>query len=190
MRRVMCVFMIVLFAGAILSNPSRPFSLYGDKKAKRIDDIITVLIIENASATNKTKTGTGTESEVGFNTGSSGGGLMSYLPTWGFSGKNSANYKGQGETSRMGELKAKVTARVIEVHDNGNLLIHGSKLVEINNEKEMIHVSGIIRPEDIAVDNTILSSSIADANITYTGEGVNQDAQNPGLLTRFFTWLF
>jgi flagellar L-ring protein precursor FlgH len=54
----------------------------------------------------------------------------------------------------------------------------------------MIHVSGIIRPEDISVDNTVLSYSIADANITYTGEGVNQDAQKPGFLTRFFTWLF
>jgi len=189
MKRLVAICLLVASI-CIFATPSRPFSLYGDKKAKRIDDIITVLIIENASASNKTRTGTGSSSDVGFNTGSSGGGLMSYLPTWGFSGKNEANFKGQGETSRTGELKAKVTARVIEVQDNGNLLINGSKLVEINNEKEMIHVSGIIRPEDISVDNTVLSYSIADANITYTGEGVNQDAQKPGFLTRFFTWLF
>jgi flagellar L-ring protein FlgH len=174
----------------IVSAQAGIYSLYGDKKAMKIDDVITVVIIEDAQADNKTLTDTKSGADAGLTTGASGSGLMKFLPQWSFSGKNSSNFRGQGQTSRSGQLKAKVTARIVEVQDNGNLLIQGSKLVEINDEKETIHVSGIIRPEDILADNTIFSFSIADAKITYTGDGSINSTQNPGIFSRFFTWLF
>jgi len=182
--------LLILSVAALSWSDIRTFSLYGDKKAKKIDDVITILVIEDAQALNKTKTGTSNSTNVGLETGASRTGLMRFLPNWNFSGKNNVDFNGNGETSRQGQLKAKVTARVVEVHDNGNLLIQGSKMVEINNEKETIHVSGIIRPEDICADNTIYSFNIADAKITYTGDGVTNEAQKPGIFTRFFTWLF
>jgi flagellar L-ring protein FlgH len=182
--------LLALLAFSMGMADTRTFSLYGDKKAKKIDDVITVLVLEDAQALNKTKTGTTNTTNVDLQTSAGNQGLMRFLPNWGFSGKNNVDFKGDGETSRQGQLKAKVTARVVEVHDNGNLLIQGSKMVEINDEKETIHVSGIIRPEDIGADNTILSYNIADAKITYTGDGVNNEAQRPGIFTRFFTWLF
>jgi len=182
--------MIILAAVMSGMADTRSFSLYGDKKAKKIDDVITVLVSEDAQALNKTKTGTSNTTDVGLQTGASATGLMRFLPNWSFSGKNNVDFRGNGETSRQGQLTAKVTARVVEVHDNGNLLIQGSKMVEINNEKETIHVSGIIRPEDIGADNTIFSYDIADAKITYTGDGTTNEAQKPGVFTRFFTWLF
>ncbi|MFH0919959.1 MAG: flagellar basal body L-ring protein FlgH [Fibrobacterota bacterium] len=188
MNKVITALLVTAFLAA--AAQAGIYSLYGDKKAKKIDDIITILIIEDAQANNKTLTDSKSGSDVGLTTGASGGGLMSFLPQWSFSGKNNADFQGRGETSRSGVLKAKVTARIVEVHDNGNLLIQGSKLVAVNNEKEMIHVSGIIRPEDIRADNTIFSYSIADAKITYTGDGTLNDTQKPGIVTRFFTWLF
>jgi len=188
MNKLMIGLLLALFfAGAAQAGI---YSLYGDKKAKKIDDVITVLIIEDAQADNKTLTDSKSGSDIGLSTGASGGGLMSFLPEWSFSGKNNVDFQGRGQTSRSGQLKAKVTARIIEVHDNGNLLIQGSKLVEVNSEREMIHVSGVIRPEDIRADNTIFSCSIADAKITYTGDGTLNETQKPGIVTRFFTWLF
>jgi flagellar L-ring protein FlgH len=171
------------------ANP-RHFSLYGDKKAKRIDDVITVIIIEEAQAMNKNNTNSNEQSDVGFETSNNGNGIMRFLPSWGFGGKNNTDYSGKGETTKKGQLTAKVTARIVEVQDNGNLLIQGSKMVEINNEREVIHVAGVIRPEDILADNTVFSSSIADAKITYTGDGSLSDASKPGVLTRFFQWIF
>ncbi|OGJ85962.1 MAG: hypothetical protein A2268_00070 [Candidatus Raymondbacteria bacterium RifOxyA12_full_50_37] len=175
---------------AYITSEARSFSIYGDKKAKKIDDVITVYVTEEASAMNKTKTDTKSKTDVGLSTSSSGNGLMQFIPSVGLSGGDNVDFRGTGETTRSGELKAKVTVRVVEVQDNGNLLIQGSKVVEINDEKETIHVSGTIRPEDIRADNTVLSYNIADAKITYTGDGVTQNAQKPGIFTRFFTWLF
>ncbi|OGS36341.1 MAG: hypothetical protein A2293_06465 [Elusimicrobia bacterium RIFOXYB2_FULL_49_7] len=180
--------LIGLFAA--LSADARHFSLYGDKKAKRVDDVITVLINEEASAANKNNTNSEEQSGAGFETASNRSGLMRFLPSWGFSGKNNVDYTGKGETTKRGQLTAKVTARIVEVQDNGNLLIQGSKMVEINNEREVIHVSGIIRPDDILSDNTVFSHSIADAKITYTGDGTLSNASKPGVITRFFQWIF
>jgi len=188
--RVKTTIFIIAFAFFIQAYGGGIYSIYGDKKAKRVDDVITVYVLEEARAINKTLTDTESETDLGFNTNSSRTGLLRFLPSWSFSGKNQVDFRGRGLTSRRGELKAKVTARIVEVQDNGNLLIQGSKIVEINDEKETIYVSGTLRPEDIRADNTVLSYNIADAKITYTGDGVSHNAQKPGIVTRFFTWLF
>lgn len=165
------------------------FSLYTDKKAKQMEDIITVLIVEDAQAKNDTRTETDVKSNVdmGLNPGS---GLLSGVPGMGFGFSNEADYDGRGKTARKGEVRAKVSARIVAVYDNGNLLIEGNKEVVINNETEIISVSGIIRPEDVDFDNTILSYKIADARITYTGKGDSQNAHRPGFFIRFVNWLF
>jgi flagellar L-ring protein precursor FlgH len=189
MNRLVLILLIAA-AAAGSASAARHYSIYGDRKGKKADDVLTVLIVEEASAINKTLTDTEKETDVELNTTASRTGLMRFLPNWSFSGKNGVDYRGRGETSRRGEFKAKVTARIVEVQDNGNLLIQGSKMVEINNEKEIIHVSGVVRPEDIWADNTVYSYSIADAKITYTGNGVTHSAQKPGWVTRFFNWIF
>ncbi len=166
------------------------FSLYTDKKAKKMEDIVTVLIVEEAQAKNDTRTETDVESNVNFNLAPGQGVLQNVVPGIGFGVGNEADYDGRGKTSRLGQVKAKVSARIVAVYDNGNLLIEGNKEVEINNETEMIRVSGIIRPEDVDFDNTIYSFKIADARIQYTGKGDSQNAHRPGFLTRFFNWLF
>ena len=171
------------------------FSLYTDKKAKRAEDVITVLIMENAKASNDTKSATDKSQEAGVDINPlavtwAGAAASEYTPKVGFGGSVSQKYNGKGATSRAGEVKATLSARIVAVYDNGNLLIEGNKEVEVNNEKEILRVSGIVRPEDISSDNTVLSEKIADARIQYTGTGDNHNAARPGWLARFFNWVF
>jgi flagellar L-ring protein precursor FlgH len=170
------------------------YSLYTDKKAKRAEDVITVLIVENAKASNDTKSATDKSQDAGVDISpgsvSWGGVATEYTPKVGFGGKVHQKYDGKGTTSREGEVKATLSARIVAVYDNGNLLIEGNKEVEVNNEKEILKVSGIVRPEDISPDNTVLSEKIADARIQYSGTGDNHNAARPGWLARFFNWIF
>ena len=85
---------------------------------------------------------------------------------------------------REGKLVANITARVVEVMPNGNLALEARKELTINNEKQLLVLTGTVRPNDIDSNNTVLSSKIADAQIYYVGDGVLQDKQSPGWLVR------
>lgn len=164
-------------------------SLYTDHRAMKVDDILTVFIVEEAKAGSKTGTNTSKENEMGVN-GLNGSGALDFLPSFGASGGFKNAYKGNAGTSREGSLAARVSARVIKVLDNGNLMIEGSKIVEINEEREIIKISGIVRPQDIEADNIIYSHNVADAEITYSGKGTVHKGHRPGLVTKFLNWLF
>jgi len=164
-------------------------NLFGDRKALGTDDILTVIISESATAGSKSGTNTSKQNDMSLQ-GSAGSGLLKFLPSFAASGGNKVDYTGQAGTSREGSLDAKISARVVKVLDNGNLLIDGSKVVEINDEKEIIKVSGIVRPQDIEANNIVYSYNIADAQITYSGKGVVHNGERPGLFVRFLNWLF
>nr|MBP8975776.1 flagellar basal body L-ring protein FlgH [Bacteroidota bacterium] len=87
-------------------------------------------------------------------------------------------------------LRAKLSARVDSVLPNGNLDIHGSRVILINNEKQTVTISGIVRPTDIQADNSVYSYNISDAVISFQGSGIVSRSQGPGWLTKFFHWLF
>ena len=171
-------------------NIPQNYSLYTDKKAMRSEDIITVLVFEEANAKNDTRTETDVNQGTNFQVAPGVGPLVNKIPGMSLGMSTDAEYDGRGKTARSGQVKAKVSARILAVYDNGNLLVDGHKEVDINNETEIIHVSGIIRPEDIRPDNTIYSFNMADAKIQYMGKGDTQDAQRPGLIARFFNWIF
>lgn len=179
---------------ALADGLPRNYSLYTDKKAMQVEDVITVLIVEDAKATNDAKTSTNKAQDASVDIKPLAvewaGVPTEYTPSVGFGGGVKQKYDGSGRTSRAGEVKATVSARIVAVYDNGNLLIEGNKEVEINSEKEILRVSGIVRPEDISPDNTILSEKIADSRIQYTGQGDTHQASRPGLLARFFNWIF
>ena len=107
-------------------------------------------------------------------------------------GSFSNSFSGTGATSRGDRMTASITARVIDVKPNGNLLIEGSREIRVNAETQIIILSGLIRPTDISPDNTILSSYIGDARIEYVGTGALSDKQRPGWLSRAadFVWPF
>ncbi len=184
---VVAYVLIGAFVQGVIAAPM--YSLYTDKRAMRVDDILTVYIVESAKAGSNSGTSTDKKNQVGVN-GIQGTGLLSFIPAFGASGSVGVGFDGKGSTSREGSLLAKVTARVSKVLDNGNLVIDGNKMVEINNEKEIISVSGIVRAQDIQPDNFVYSYNISDAKITYSGKGAAHEGQRPGLIARFLNWIF
>jgi len=165
------------------------YSLYNDRKAISTDDILTVVITESAKAGSQSGTNSSKQHDLSLSAGG-GSGLLHFLPTMGATGSNKVDYDGKAGTSREGSLDAKISARVTKVLDNGNLVIEGSKVVEINDEKEIIKVSGVVRPQDIESNNVIYSYNIADAQITYSGKGTVHNGERPGLIARVLNWIF
>lgn len=159
-----------------------------DFKARRRGDIITILIVENASASKAAKTDTSRASAVSAGIpnlmGLEAGTLKN---TFGdlsklINASVDSTYAGAGSTSRQETLNATISAKVIEVLPNGNLLIEGRRNVRVNNEDQIIVVEGTVRPADIGPDNIISSGLVADARISYTGKGIISDRQSPGWL--------
>jgi flagellar L-ring protein FlgH len=164
-------------------------NLFSDQSAIKTDDILTIMIDESAKAGTESKTNTGKTQSFGV--GSNGGtGLLKLLPKFSGSGSADIGYDGKGTTSRTGTLNATIAVRVTKVLDNGNLMIEGTKVVEVNDEKGIIKVTGLVRPRDIQPNNLIYSSSIADAQITYSGKGTVNDGHRPGILARLINWIF
>ncbi len=173
-------------------------NLFGDQRARYVGDIVTVKIVEVSQASEKATTDTTRKSETnagisnffGLETHPNGpwknpGTLIS-------AGMGKNDFSGSGETTRAGSLSATITARVMDVLPNGNLAIEGKREIYVNNEKKEILLQGIVRPRDIAYDNSILSTQVADAKVIYTGIGVVGEKQRPGWLARLldFAWPF
>jgi flagellar L-ring protein precursor FlgH len=181
------VLTIVLLIPAVMLAAPAP-SMFADKVARQVGDILTVQIVENTTAT--VTAGTNTKEEYNADlTGSGTGGLSKFIP-FGASGGTSSEHKGNGQTNRQGKLTGILTARVVEVFPNGNLRIEGQKCLLINGEKQMTVLTGIVRPEDISPQNVITSDAIADAELSFKGKGVLANAERPGIITRIFDWLF
>jgi flagellar L-ring protein precursor FlgH len=174
-------------------------SLYAANKATRVGDIVTVAIYERASAEKEAETATGRSSSTSFGIPK----LLGYEAA--LAGKNpnldpgslisassDNSFMGTGSTSREERLSATLTTRVMETVEGGNLRIEGTKTVRVNNEDQIIKLSGIIRPADITEYNTIDSQYILDARIEYSGDGIISEKQRPGWLARLMdvAWPF
>jgi flagellar L-ring protein FlgH len=162
-------------------------SLLDDMKARRVGDTLTVVVSEQTSASKAATTGTGRSGSVAAGIPTLMGLEAKMLangmdPTKLMSASTDTKYSGTGTTTRNDALTATMTARVMEILPNGNLLIEGRRNVMVNNEDQMIVLEGTVRPRDITPDNTITSALIADARITYSGNGVISDRQRPGWL--------
>ncbi len=158
-------------------------SLTSDTRSSFIGQSLTVLIYEEASSS--TSAGSDTDRSTGFNASTQGN---TKTEKAGIDIGSSTN--GGGTISREGKLIAKVTVTVKEVLEYGELKIEGEQLIEFNEEKQHIKLSGRVRTEDISAQNTVLSTRIADAKITYVGDGLLGRKQEEGWLSRFFNWLF
>jgi len=175
-------------------------NIFEDRKARRINDILTINIVESISGSGMADTNTKRDSSGDYKLDNMLGMKKNYetgtIPfirdvyekggQFDPSAKGSAisQFKGDGDTSRKGELVATVTARVVEVLPNGNLILAARKELTINNEKQILVLSGTVRPDDISADNTVYSNKLADAKVYYVGDGVIQDKQKPGWLVR------
>ncbi len=164
-------------------------SLFSDIKAHQVGDVLTVLIVEQSRASNQveTKTEKKTQTDV---SGGPGVGPFGFIPLFGAEMDNSNKFNGKGENLRAGSIRAKMSVTVVEVRNNGDLVIEGHRVIGINGDEESIFVSGVVRSKDITPDNTIESYLIADAEISYTGKGNATTGSRPGFLTRLVNWIF
>ena len=179
------VFLIALPAAATSLWSDNSQDLYQDYPDYEMGDIITVLIEENASAIQSANSDASQSSNY---SAEEGGGILDFLPFFDFSYSDSET--ADGETQRSGTLQADITTEVVELKENGNLKIKGTKRVKINGEIQTIILEGVIRPQDINFDNEVSSKRVSNANIEYEGEGVVGDKQDPGVLTRLFNFIF
>ena len=163
-------------------------SMFADHRAHQVGDVITVEIVENATAQASARTATKSENKNKMDGGGTGG--LDFIPLFGVDANQKSEQKGDGTTSRQGALRATLTAKVVEVLTNGNLKIEGQRTVNINGEKQLTILTGIVRPEDVSSENTVPSYLIAEAKISYYGKGMVQDAQEPGFFSRVVNWIF
>jgi len=173
--------------------------MYLDYKARKIGDLIIVNIAESASASNSNATNTSRTSS--WDTSATNIlGLPTNLGVTNFLGKGnpfdptitadaSNSFTGNGTKSKADSVTATVAARIIEILPSGNFVIEGHREIIVDKEKQVIKLSGIIRERDIAADNTVASTAMADARISYSGKGVLTDANTPGWLSTLLSWI-
>jgi flagellar L-ring protein FlgH len=171
-------------------------SLYTEKRARRVGDVITVMIeetnqaVNSASSQDQKSAGVVAGAGTGFyGTGYYGMNVLSSNTNGNIGVGLGSSHQGQGSSSRASTITGQMTAKIISILPSGNYLIQGSRYVEVNDEKQTIEVTGEIRPDDISSDNIVLSSRVAEARIKFTGVGPASETAKPGLLTRVLGWL-
>ncbi|MDR1920232.1 MAG: flagellar basal body L-ring protein FlgH [Candidatus Adiutrix sp.] len=183
--------------GSLFSEDSR-LDMFSDLKARQVGDIITINIVETSKASKTANTATSRSNAVNAQTNALLGyenpanlpGIgnlfdkLNFRSAVGIDANYDSNFAGKGSTSRNENMTAKMSARVIQVLPNGNLVIRGSQEIMVNNEKQYITVQGVVRQADVSADNTVLSTYLADARIDYTGQGDLSRKQREGWLSR------
>ncbi len=167
-------------------------TLYEDIRARRVGDIITVVLTEQTNASKQASTSTAKDTSIELESPTLFGrefkfdllGKRNATLATGVAGANS--FDGTGDAAQSNSLTGNITVTVAEVFPNGNLLVRGQKRLTINQGNEYVQFSGIVRPLDVSADNTVLSTKVADARIAYIGDGVVADANTQGWLGRFF----
>ncbi len=183
--------------GAIYQAESE-VRLFEDIKARRVGDVITIILQESTAASKSASTATDKATSVNIDSPT----ILGAIPTFNTSHLlpldnnhnntlenilNSSNtFAGKGDASQSNSLNGSITVTVAEVLSNGNLVVRGEKWLTLNQGQEFVRISGIVRPQDISTANTVFSTQVADARIAYSGEGMIASANHPGWLARFF----
>ncbi|MDQ2840787.1 MAG: flagellar basal body L-ring protein FlgH [Acidobacteriota bacterium] len=177
--------------GSLWGSPATLADIAADVRARSVDDIVTIVVSEQASAvaTGQTKTSRASNANASVTSAlgqlSSVGRFANLLNT-----TSNQALTGDGTTSRTSTLTATLTARVVDVLPNGYLVIEGSKTTLVNSENQVITVRGVVRPADLSNANTVLSGSIAQLELKINGKGVVNDAiHRPNIIYRILLGL-
>lgn len=163
-------------------------SLFEDYKARRVGDILTVVLMEETNARKSADASSSREASAqlldpilfGRPVTSNGTPILNTDIT------GSQNFTGEGEAAQSNMLEGSITVTVAGVLPNGNLIVQGEKWIRINRGEEFLQLRGIVRPVDISTQNTVLSTQVADAELAYGGTGQVARASSQGWLSRFF----
>ena len=174
--------------GSIYQSASNRF-FFEDARARRVGDIINVVLDERTDATKTASTNAarGTSIDLQGPTLFGAPVTLGGRPVLSSELGASTDFSGAADSSQSNRLSGSVAVTVHEVLPNGLLRIRGQKVLTLNQGSEVVRVSGLVRSTDIRPGNAVLSSEIADADITYGGEGLLADSNRAGWLTRLFT---
>ena len=186
MRRMLVALALILMppahAADLYTHGNGP-ALASDRLAHRVGDIVEIVVSESAAAQD-TATNSSTRSA---NVGGQISADVAFSHNANLALQNGSDTT--GTTGRSGGIVAQVSARVDEVLPNGDLRVSGTQALNINGEATNIRIKGIVRIADIASDNSVPSSRLADAMIDYDGAGFVSRSSAPGVVTRVFNWL-
>lgn len=165
-----------------------------DRKARNVNDLVTIRVIESIAGSGSANSALAKESEADAGWPKLFG-LENLLPSSIdpanlVSGSSNTDFKGSGSTTRAGEFTAQITARVSDVLPNGDLVVEGVRELDINGDRQIVVLTGVIRTADIGPRNTVLSSSIGQLSIRYFGRGLIKDNLQPGWLIRILNMVF
>lgn len=171
-------------SGGSLFSDSYGMSLYGDKKARRVGDIITVILAESTQGKKSSASKTTKSSGASISAPSIGG--VGPIEQLGATLQGDRSFSGKGDADQSNSLDGNITVTVSEVLPNGVLRVRGEKWITLNTGSEFIRIQGMLRPDDINLDNTVSSQKLADARITYSGSGAVAASSKQGWLSAFF----
>lgn len=172
-----------------LYSSAHAVSLFEDLRARRIGDVITVVLNERTDANKSASTATSKDSTVSLAPGTAFGRPITDdgVPIAEAALSGEREFEGAGTSSQSNQLNGSITVSVVDVLPNGLLVVQGEKWIQINQGREYVRVRGLVRPVDISALNTVSSSQIANAQIAYGGSGALADANREGWLARFFS---
>jgi flagellar L-ring protein precursor FlgH len=174
-----------------LFAPKRKLTLFADVRAYEVGDIVSVVLVESTSAAKSADT----ELDKGSSVDIANPTIVGAPVEWSTNGNSynlnmgldsTSSFGGEASSSQNNSLLGAIAVQVSHVLPNGNLVIQGEKWIQINQGDEYIKLRGIIRPEDLSATNSIPSTLVADARISYGGTGPLEETNSPGWLTRFF----
>lgn len=174
--------------GSIYHNATPRMVLFEDLRARQVGDILTVVLSESTDAAKSSDTTLDKDNSLKIDNPLLAGKLrdISGSNTLGFDLSSTSAFDGESGSNQSNSLQGSITVSVAKVLPGGNLYIQGEKWIKINQGSEYIRMRGIIRPVDISPNNTILSTKVADARISYGGTGATADVNKVGWLSRFF----
>lgn len=175
-------------AATSLYNTDRARSMFTDRKARAVGDVITVQIIESTVASQDADSEVQKRLSAQAEGGSGLFGLLDRIPRATLGG--TVNHKGSGTTTRSSRLVSTITCRVVEITAGGQLVVTGERSVRVNADTQTVRFRGVVRPEDVDPANTVPSSLVAGAQVEVVGKGPIDRHVKPGILTRIFEFLF
>jgi flagellar L-ring protein precursor FlgH len=188
--------MIVAPAHATSLFDEEGCDLFTADTASEIGDLVTIVISETTSASNRAST----ETQKSLNTDGelSVTGFLQWIagfpnviaPIEDLTFTPSEDFGGEGRVTTQGTFTARFTATVVDILPNGNLVIEGVRTIDISEDSATLVLKGVIQESDLTIDNTIQSSQVAELEITYEGEGIIADRQHDGILSRIFNFFF
>lgn len=192
MRKLIGLLLVLMFsiapyaeADSLWSDNASAANLFGDHRAHAVGDVITILISESSSANRSGKAANQKSASASLDAGV---GLFTFIDP--VSGSTTDSFNAQGSISNTNKITGRITVKVMEVQPNGQLVVKGTQTIKQNSDVQTITVTGIIRPEDVSYDNTVQSSSVADAQLKIEGKGPLSSKQRQGILTQLFDFLF